>query len=305
LNNFLIGVLLAILSGICYGFTPILAVYAYQGGATVSDYVSLRYGVASVIILLYLVIFHGRSISKQLGKIPWALPLVAGFAQAIASFLYMSTVQKTTAGLAAILFYTYIIWVAVWGFIFIKERLKLSGVFGIGLALTGLAMLVGVSLGRTSTVGLIMGLGSGLACSGYVMASNRILNKAEPIIVSALISVFTAIPLFLLGSATGTLKIQISAAAWLACAVSGVFTVIALFAFMAGMKRVGATVTSVLGTAEPVTTVVFSALLLSQKMTGLQLIGGMVLLIGAILVVTSKKRPEAGSQQQLRKTIDT
>ncbi|HBG23230.1 MAG TPA: hypothetical protein DDW83_08265, partial [Peptococcaceae bacterium] len=81
------------------------------------------------------------------------------------------TVQKTTAGLAAILFYTYIIWVAVWGFIFIKERLKLSGVFGIGLALTGLAMLVGVSLGRTSTVGLIMGLGSGLACSGYVMAS--------------------------------------------------------------------------------------------------------------------------------------
>ncbi|HBG23231.1 MAG TPA: hypothetical protein DDW83_08270, partial [Peptococcaceae bacterium] len=66
-----------------------------QGGATVSDYVSLRYGVASVIFLLYLVIFHGRSISKQLGKIPWALPLVTGFAQAIASFLYMSTVQKT------------------------------------------------------------------------------------------------------------------------------------------------------------------------------------------------------------------
>jgi drug/metabolite transporter (DMT)-like permease len=305
LNNLFIGIFLAILSGVCYGSTPVLAVYAYQGGATVSDYVFLRYVAAFAFFLIYLVICHGSSIFKRGGKIPVALLLMAGTSQAVASYLYMSTVQKTTAGLAAILFYTYIIWVAVWGFIFIKERLKLPGIFGIGLALTGLIMVVGVSFGRISSVGILMGLGSGLACSGFVMASNRALKKFEPIIVSAFICLLTAIPLFLLGSATGTLKLQMAPMAWLACAASGIFTFIALFAFMAGMNRVGSTITSVLATAEPVTTVVLSALLLSQKMTAWQLIGGMVILIGAILVVTSKKQPDAKNEQQLPNVIDT
>lgn len=302
------GVFLAIIAGVCYGFAPIFAVYAYQGGATVSDYICMRYGVASACFLMYLVylaICHGGKIFKLGGKIPVALSLMAGTSQAVASYLYMATVQKTTAGLAAILFYTYIIWVAVWGFLFMKERLKLSGLFGIGLALTGLAMVVGVSLGNISTIGIIMGLGSGVACSGFVMTSNRALNKFEPVLISALICLLTAIPLFLFGSATGSLGLQMSPAAWLACVASGIFTFIALFTFMAGMKLVGSTIASVLCTAEPVTTVVLSALLLSQKMTAWQLMGSMVILIGAIFVVTSKKQSDAGCQQQLRKTIDT
>jgi drug/metabolite transporter (DMT)-like permease len=296
LNNFFIGVFLAILSGVCYGLVPILAVYAYQGGATVSDYVFLRYVTASAFFLIYLLIFHGSSIFKLGGKVPVALSLVAGTLQAVAAYLYMSTVQKTTAGLAAILFYTYIIWVAIWGFLFTKERLKLPGIFGIGLALTGLSLVVGVSLGRISPVGILMGLGAGVVCSGFVMVSNRALNKHEPIIVSALFCLFTAIPLFLLGSATATLRLQMAPVAWLACAASGVFIFIGLFTFMAGMKRVGSTTASVLCTAEPVTTVVLSALLLSQKMTAWQLIGTIVILIGAIFVVTSKKQSDAGCE---------
>jgi drug/metabolite transporter (DMT)-like permease len=124
LNNFFIGVFLAILSGVCYGLVPILAVYAYQGGATVSDYVFLRYVTASAFFLIYLLIFHGSSIFKLGGKVPVALSLVAGTLQAVAAYLYMSTVQKTTAGLAAILFYTYIIWVAIGSLYYHKQPAK-------------------------------------------------------------------------------------------------------------------------------------------------------------------------------------
>ncbi|NLN22373.1 MAG: DMT family transporter, partial [Syntrophomonadaceae bacterium] len=245
--------------------------------------------IASLFYLLYIFIYK-RSIFSMLVKIPLALPLMAGVSQAVSTYLYMSTVKSISAGLAAILFYTYIVWVAVWGFIFKKERLKMPGIAGIVLALIGLALVVGVSWGKISTIGIIMGLASALASSGVVMAGNETLKQLEPVVASAFISLFTAVPLFLFGSATGTLQFQMSSAAWLAAIASAVISCnIALFTFMAGMKRVGSTIASVLCTAEPVTAVVFSALLLSQKMTPLQLLGGLVILIGAILVVTSKK----------------
>ncbi|HAF17337.1 MAG: DMT family transporter [Thermoanaerobacterales bacterium] len=289
MNRYIVGVFLVVISGVCYGFSPILAVYAYRGGASVSDYVFLRYGIASLFYLLYIFIYK-RSIFSMLVKIPLALPLMAGVSQAVSTYLYMSTVKSISAGLAAILFYTYIVWVAVWGFIFKKERLKMPGIAGIVLALIGLALVVGVSWGKISTIGIIMGLASALASSGVVMAGNETLKQLEPVVASAFISLFTAVPLFLFGSATGTLQFQMSSAAWLAAIASAVISCnIALFTFMAGMKRVGSTIASVLCTAEPVTAVVFSALLLSQKMTPLQLLGGLVILIGAILVVTSKK----------------
>lgn len=289
MNRYIAGVFLVVISGVCYGFAPILAVYAYRGGASVSDYVFLRYGIASLFYLLYIFIYK-RSIFSMLVKIPLALPLMAGVSQAVSTYLYMSTVKSISAGLAAILFYTYIVWVAVWGFIFKKERLKMPGIAGIVLALIGLALVVGVSWGKISTIGIIMGLASALASSGVVMAGNETLKQLEPVVASAFISLFTAVPLFLFGSATGTLQFQMSSAAWLAAIASAVISCnIALFTFMAGMKRVGSTIASVLCTAEPVTAVVFSALLLSQKMTPLQLLGGLVILIGAILVVTSKK----------------
>lgn len=199
---------------------------------------------------------------------------------------------------------TYILWVAVWGFVFNKERLKLSGIAGVALAVIGLVMVVGVSWGKISTIGIFMGLAAALALSGFVMTSNGAMKKLEPIAASAFICILTAAPLFLLGSATGTLNYQMSTVAWLACVATGIFTSIALFAFMAGMKLVGSTSASVLCTAEPVTAVVFSALLLSQKMTILQLLGGLVILIGAVLVVTSKRQPDAEDVQHLSKVTD-
>lgn len=80
-----------------------------------------------------------------------------------------------------------------------------------------------------------------------------------------------------------------------------------MFAFLAGMKRIGSTTATVLCTVEPVTAVACSTLLLSQKMTVLQLLGGLVIIIGAALVVTSKKPPNARSDKRLfaRLNIDT
>jgi len=289
LNRYIVGVFLSTLSGVCYGFLPVLAVYAYRGGATVNEYVFLRYAISSVFLLLYVAVYKPHGLKRFIKSIPVVLPLAAGVFQGAADYFYMFAVDRISAGLAAILFFTFIVWVAVWGFIFYKERLKFSGIVGIALALVGLALVAGISWGKISTIGIIAGLAGGLACSGFVMYSNKVQEKQDTAVSSAFICLITAVSLFLLGGVNGSLQFQMSPGGWLFCVASGVLGSIALFTFMAGMKRVGSTTASVLCTIEPVTAVVFSALLLSQKMTALQLLGGMVLLIGAVLVVTAKK----------------
>lgn len=287
MSSYFVGILLMILSGICYGFSPIFAVYAYQGGATVVGYVFLRYGIASVIYLLYMAIYKRQLFRTFRGKRVISL-LAAGILQSVAAYLYMFTVINSSAGLAAILFYSYIVWVAVWGFIFNKERLNLPGITGVVVAFTGLILVVGVSWGKINTIGIIAGLVSALACSGFVMAGNSALRTMQPIAASGFISFFTATPLFLLGCVTGSLALsfQMSTVSWVACIGSGIITCnIALLAFMGGMKRVGSTTASVLCTVEPITVVVLSMFLLSQKMTILQLLGGLLIVIGAGLVV--------------------
>lgn len=105
--------------------------------------------------------------------------LAAGIFGFTASHLYVVSVQYISAGL---LFYTtYLIWVAVWGFLFNKERLKLSGIAGIALAMIGLAMVVGISLGKISAGGVFMALVAGLACSGFIMFSNKSLETLDSV----------------------------------------------------------------------------------------------------------------------------
>ncbi len=293
LKRYWVGVLLVILSGICYGLTPILATYAYQGGASVCVHLCLRFSFATAFFLVYIAIFK-RSSLRKIAKITMILLLIAGIFEFAASYLYIASVQYISAGLVALLFYTHLIWVAIWGFLFKGERLKLSGILGIALALIGLVMVVGISLGKINTGGVFMALGAALVCSGYVMFSNRVLEDLEPIFTTTFICLLCAVLFYVFGRTTGTLNFEITSTAWLASIGSALLSGnIAMFAFLAGMKHIGSTTATVLCTVEPVTAVVFSALLLSQKMTALQLLGGLVIIIGATLVVTSKKPPNA------------
>jgi len=70
LNRYIVGVFLVIVSGVCYGFSPILAVYAYRGGASVADYVFLRYGIASLFIC-YTFLFTSAASLKRLAGLSW------------------------------------------------------------------------------------------------------------------------------------------------------------------------------------------------------------------------------------------
>jgi drug/metabolite transporter (DMT)-like permease len=70
---------------------------------------------------------------------------------------------------------------------------------------------------------------------------------------------------------------------WLAC-LAAVSTVGAISLFFAGLKRVGPTSASILATVEPVVTVMLAFVVFGERLGGVQLAGG-ALVLGAVLAL--------------------
>jgi drug/metabolite transporter (DMT)-like permease len=69
-------------------------------------------------------------------------------------------------------------------------------------------------------------------------------------------------------------------------------TVLAAGGFLAGLRRLGPARAATLSTVEPLFTVVFAAIVLGERLSPLQLGGGLVILLG-VLIVIRERAPEA------------
>ena len=69
-------------------------------------------------------------------------------------------------------------------------------------------------------------------------------------------------------------------------------TVIPIFAFYAGMQKLGAARAAILSTIEPVFTLVLAFFLLNERIEAIQLIGGALILASVILLQLGRGEPE-------------
>ena len=75
--------------------------------------------------------------------------------------------------------------------------------------------------------------------------------------------------------------------------IAVVCTALAILTFFGGLARLGATATSVLATVEPVVTVALAAVLLDERLTAVQLTGGLLVLGAVVWLALHQRRPVA------------
>ncbi|HHY40642.1 MAG TPA: DMT family transporter [Syntrophaceticus sp.] len=286
------GVILVLISAVCYGFIPIFSVYAYREGATTLNFLFYRYLVAAVVFFLYLAV---RRIKIQLSwrQLFW-LFILGGVFNVVQSIFFVASVKYISAGLTTLLFFTHPILVAVLSY-FQGERLSRGTAVAIFISFAGLFMVLDSSLGEVNTIGIALSLGAAIFYTGFVLLGNRLVKNIDVVVMNAFISLFTVVVLLPLTYFDGSLGAPATLKGFLAAAGCGLVTSnIAPFAFFAGITAVGATTATILSNAEPVTAVVLSALLFSQHLTGMQLCGGLLILVGGTIAVLAKKSVEAG-----------
>jgi drug/metabolite transporter (DMT)-like permease len=294
MHHFRTGALLVFSSAVCCGLIPIFAIYAYQGSATVFEVIFLRAVIASGIFFLYLLL-RPRKIS--LNRVLVGYLLITGIVEGLQASLFLTAVKYIQASLAELLFYTYPVLVSVFSFFLFKERLSVKATAAAAFSFVGLLMVLGTSMGKVNLYGVLLALGAALVCAFDVLLSYRVVKEVEPVVASAFITMFTALASLPVGLLSGQITFSIEFKGWLAitaCAL--ICTNLARVAFLTGIKRVGSTFASVLCLVEPLVTVAFSALLFSQVLSAVQLLGGMVILAGGAMVVAARKAPSGEVQ---------
>jgi drug/metabolite transporter (DMT)-like permease len=129
-----------------------------------------------------------------------------------------------------------------------------------------------------------------------------VLHRLPPVVLTTLVMTGAAGALALRTLVTGGLELSFGGDGWfwIGCIVV-VSTVVAVLAFFAGLRRTGASTTSILSTFEPVVSAALAAAVLGQVLAPVQLLGGVLVLAAAVIV---SLRPRTRSDVEPSRTPD-
>lgn len=220
---------------------------------------------------------------------------------AVAQLCYFSAVEHMSVGVALLMEYFGVVLVVGWMWVVRGRRPSRLTAAGAGAAIAGLLLVLDVFGGASvSLVGVVFGLAAAVGLAGYFVLAEDADDAVPPIVVAWGGMVVGAALLWLLGGA-GIVELRASygsvdfvgyAVSWLVPMV-GLAVFAGAFAYLAGItstRRLGATVASFLGLLEVVFATGFAWVLLGQQPTVTQLVGGVVVLAGIVLVRAGELR---------------
>jgi drug/metabolite transporter (DMT)-like permease len=284
-----LGVLFVFLSAAGFGVMSILANYAYDDGVPVTTLLFLRFLFAAALFFLLLVAKRERI--SVTGRQILALFCLGGVLYTLQSLSFFSAIVYISPSLAALLLYTFPVFVAVLSYFVDKEPLYKQTVLSMLLSLAGLTLVLGAGFSDMKPLGILLALAAALFYSIYIVTGNRVVKGLSPYVTSAYISLFAAVSTFFVAQGNGGVKLQFSGQGWLALLGIVLFsTVIAIAFFFRGLQLIGSTRASVLSMLEPIVTISFSAVLFGESLSWLQLAGGTAVLLGAVLIVSAKEK---------------
>lgn len=214
--------------------------------------------------------------------------VLLGLFQAATMFGFFSSIKYTTVPIAVLLLYTAPIYVALLSPIVLKERITQHGLAALILSITGVIMIIqpGAVLGEEMYgIGLVAGLVSGLAYAGMILTSRHLRHQYSGTVQAAW-ALFLTMVIFTPYSAVpaGVLMDNL-----LILCLFGLVPTVALVLYLSGLAHVRAQNASIVGLLEPASAVVFAFIILREPISSTTLIGGMLILSGAVIV--SRERP--------------
>jgi drug/metabolite transporter (DMT)-like permease len=274
------GILLVALSAAAFGTLAIFGRYAYANAMDAASIMFLRFSLAALLMLALLIIRRepiprGSALIRLIG-----MGAVGYVGQ---SFCYLTALKYASSGLVALLLYLYPAFVAVLSTLLLHERINGVKGLALGLALVGTAFTAGPEGGEAA--GILLAIAAAGIYSVYIIVGAQVVKQVSAVQSSAVIFASA-------GAASGVLmlvsgpQLPATGLGWLTIAAMVIIaTVLPVAAFLAGIKRIGATNAAMLSTLEPVVTVLLALVLLDEKLKPLSLLGG-GLILAAVLLLT-------------------
>lgn len=278
------GVILAIISAICYGMNPLGALFLYEEGLNVNSVIFYRFIFASILLAIFMIIKKDSFYLKFKEIILLALLGLLFGISAISlfnSFLYMD------AGLASTVLFIYPIFVAIIMALFFKEKNSIITILSIIFAFLGVVLLYESDGANVSNFGIFLVIVSSLCYAIYIVIINQYL-KMSALKVTFYSMLFCTITILIHSFFDSSLNIMplVNFNMWFyTIFLALVPTIISLLFLIKAIQLIGSTSASILGALEPLTAVMIGVYVFNEKITFWLVIGIVFILFGVILIV--------------------
>jgi drug/metabolite transporter (DMT)-like permease len=288
------GLGLALLSSVTFATSGTFARSLIEAGWSANAAVAARVGVAAVVLAVpgaWSLRGRWQVLRSNLGMIG----LFGLLAVAVAQACFFNAVRYLPIGVALLLEYLGILLVVAWMWLAHGQRPRRLTILGSAAAILGLAFVLDLTgKGGLDPIGVLWGLGAAIGLATYYLLSARADSGLPPVALASGGMAVGAVALIALGL-LGALQLHATFSdvnlggyrvSWLV-PIAGLSLVAAVVSYVAGIgaaRMLGARLSSFVGLTEVMFAVLIAWLVLGELPTVIQLLGGVLIVIGVALV---------------------
>lgn len=284
------GFIYAILSAIFFGSAGIFVKNGYEQNFSPVDLLMLQYIIAGIILFAYSVIRYREKIklSKDLLK---KLLIQGAIFNTLMTVFFYSTFKYLDVAVTTILLYTYPVMVAIYSFIFLKEKLSKIKLFSIIGTLVGCYLVLNInqlSVGNNYILGIIFGILSAIFYAAVNIYAKYIVEDVPEVLITFYTTLFSLIVLLIFNFGFVYKLSNVSFESIKNAALLAFFCeIIPLTLLYSAIKYIGPVTTSIISTIEIPSAAILSFVFMKEHINFVQMIG--ILLVVACVIMLKKE----------------
>ncbi|MBE6227517.1 MAG: DMT family transporter [Bacteroidales bacterium] len=284
------GIFYAIISSASFGFSPLFSIGLLAAGLSNFDVLSYRWGIAGIVLMIY-AFAKKKTLRINSFDEGWKIFLLSVL-RAITSVTLLIGYANISSGIASTINFMYPVIVALCMMFVFGEHKSWVDMLAIAAAIFGVYLLASgdsliVENGNTK-LGLTCSIISAFSFAAYYILMKRLkADKIEVVKFTTWIMLLSAVYFIICAFVLeGKLTMITGVKNWMYILGLGLWsTMISNFTGVKAVRRIGPTLTSILGALQPVTAVVLGILFLHEHLYTRSLIGIILILIAVTVVV--------------------
>jgi len=300
------------LAAIGYGTLPVVSRFAGEAGISTVTFVTWRslMGAAILVVAVLTLIRMRRMTAPRFGdmsSLHRVQIMVVALLTILTNLAMFTAFEQTSIAIVLICFYTFPVMVAVaaarvYGEPLTPTRIGALLLASLGMLLVVLAPALGQAGVKVEPIGIVLGLAAAAFQAVVALIAGRgyptlTASQAAMAISSAAAVGYVAVAI--LGGSAVALAEPFEGGGWIWLVMGAVVGLaIPTAAVLAGFRQLGPTRASILMLLEPVVGVMLAAIFIAERPSPLQLVGGLMVLLGGALAQVRWRSPRGEAAQE-------
>lgn len=288
------GIFYAIISSCSFGFSPLFSLGLLAAGLSNFDVLSYRWAIAAIVLMIYAA---SKKKTLRLSSFDEAWKVVVlSILRSVTSITLLLGYANIASGIASTINFMYPVVVAACMMLFFGERRSLVNMISILISIFGVYLLAsgdGLKVdGGNTALGLTCSIISAFSFAAYYILMKQVkADKIEVVKLTTWIMLLSAVYFIICGFIfEGRITLVSDIRLWGYIAGLGLWsTMISNFTGVKAVRRIGPTMTSILGALQPLTAVVLGVLFLNEHL-GVRTIAGISIIMVTVTFIVAHQQ---------------